>query len=537
MFSQMQIFARACGVLMSLGVGIVGAAADTPRPNIIVILADDMGYGDLGSYNPKSKIPTPHMDQMAARGVRFTDAHTSSSVCTPTRYSLLTGRYNWRTRLKSGVLDGFSPPLIETDRPTIASFLKKAGYDTACIGKWHLGMQWTRKDGTVEDQDRSEGGTGFRSGAHIDYTKPIIGGPVAVGFDSFFGISASLDMPPYCWIEDDKCPVVPTLMREGNRDMFLSHTGGVVAEGFNAEDVLPILTKKTVQWIEQHLTKKADTPFFLYLPLNSPHLPVVPSAEYVGKSGVGLYGDFMVETDATIGAIMDALRRHGGLENTLVILTSDNGGMWHAWKPEEADDIANYKPTPRAEYNQKHGHHSNGELRGTKADIWEGGHRVPFVVQWPAKISSGVAKAPVEVTDIFATIAEIVGVPLSANDAPDSFSFRSVLMKPELAASSRPFLVHHSTRGVFSVREGSWKYAPSRGSGGFTALAMIKAKAGEATGQLYNLSEDFSETKNLFLSEPQKVAHFEALLAKVKQSQALRLEIQAASIIPAMESK
>jgi arylsulfatase A len=506
---------------------VASGSPEAAPPNVIVILADDMGYGDLSCYNPNSKITTPHMDQMAAQGVRFTDAHTSSSVCTPTRYSLLTGRYNWRTRLKSGVLDGFSPPLIEADRPTIASFLKRAGYDTACIGKWHLGMQWTRKDGALEDKDRRDG-PGFRSGTDIDLSRPITGGPLAVGFDSYYGISASLDMPPYCWIENDRVVGAGAdvgLMKE-NRELFLSTTPGVIAKGFELDEVLPKLKEKTVTWISEHLSKKTDTPFFLYLPLNSPHLPVVPSREFNGKSSIGLYGDFVLETDDFVGAVMAVLKRHGALENTLVILTSDNGGMWHAWNPEEADDVASYKPTPRAEYNRNAGHQSNGDLRGTKADIWEGGHRVPFIVQWPAKISSGVAKAPVEVTDIFATVAEIVGQPLQAKDAPDSFSFRSVLMQPDLAASSRPFLVHHSTRGVFSIREGSWKYVPSRGSGGFTLPAMVKPKADEATGQLYDLASDFKETKNLFLEQPQKVAHFEALLAKVKNSKALRLETQ-----------
>jgi len=343
-----------------------------------------------------------------------------------------------------------------------------------------------------------------------------------------FGISASLDMPPYCWIEDGRVTDFPTqLIGEERKALFMTHTAGVIAKGFKPEDVLPRLTQKTVEWIGRHLTEKSDTPFFLYLPLNSPHLPVVPSAEFIGKSGVGLYGDFVMETDATIGAIMDVLRSNGALDNTLVIVTSDNGGLWHEWVPREADDVAHYKPTPRAEYNQQHGHHSNGELRGTKADIWEGGHRVPFLVQWPVKVARGVANAPIEVTDLFATISDFIGVPLPVEAAPDSFSFRDVLMNPGLAASSRPFLVHHSIRGVFSLREGPWKYVPSRGSGGFTAPAMISPDSGEATGQLYNLAMDLSETENLFQKEPAKVAHFEALLAKVQHSEALRIEILA----------
>lgn len=511
-------------------------SATAAQPNVIVILADDMGYGDVRCNNPDSKIATPHLDRMAERGVNFSDAHTSSSVCTPTRYSLLTGRYNWRTRLKSGVLDGFSPPLIEADRPTIASFLKKVGYDTACIGKWHLGMQWTRKDGTPENKDRGDK-PGFRSGIDIDLSRPITGGPIAVGFDSYYGISASLDMPPYCWIENDRALGMETDNGtvEETRDLFLSLTAGVIAKGFKPEEVLPKLKQKTVSWIGDHLSRKDGKPFFLYLPINSPHLPVVPSPEFVGKSGIGLYGDFMMETDDFVGAVMEALQRHGALENTLVIVTSDNGGMWHAWDPMEADDKANYKPTPRAKYNQQHGHHSNGKLRGTKADIWEGGHRVPLLVQWPAKIPVGVATTPVEVTDIFATVAEAIGQPLGEQDAPDSFSFYSILRDVKTGRTQRQILVHHSTRGMFAVREGDWKYAERRGSGGFTQLPMVKPKEGEATAQLYNIGSDSQETKNVFLEYPERAAHFEELLRRIKASESLRLEFTPA--VPAAKGE
>jgi arylsulfatase A-like enzyme len=512
-------------ILTGLSLGGGTCAIAQTNPNIIIIFADDMGYGDPGCYNTASKIPTPHMDAMAKRGRLFTDAHTSSAVCTPSRYSLLTGRYNWRSRLKSGVFDGFSPPLIDAGQPTIAIYLKKAGYTTACIGKWHLGMQWTRKDGSPESVDREKGG--FRAGENIDFTKPIAGGPLAVGFDSYFGISGSLDMPPYCWIENDRSLNVGTATTGGSKDMFLSHTAGVIADGFKPEDVLPTLKRKTVEWLDNHLTKNKDTPFFLYLPLNSPHLPIVTNKEYMGKSQAGLYGDYVVETDDTVGAVIDALRRNGALENTLVIVTSDNGGLWFAREPIDADDRAFYKPTPRGEHLAGFGHRTNGGFRGGKADIWDGGHRVPFLVQWPARIPAGVIKTPVEVTDVFATIAEIIGKPLEDMEAPDSFSFWPAMKDSNVTKTGRPFLVHHSVNGDFSIREGDWKYMDIRGSGGFTRLAKIKPKPGEPTGQLYNMKNDNRESINRFQNEPQKAAYFAKLMEKIKNSESLRLDVRA----------
>ncbi len=500
------------------------AAGPASPPNVIIILADDMGWGDPGCYNPESKFPTPHLDALATGGMRFTDAHTPSSVCTPTRYTLLTGRYCWRTRLKSGVLDGFSPPLIEADRPTIASYLKQKGYATACLGKWHLGMQWTRKDGTPEDVDR-EGK--FRGGETIDFATPITGGPTANGFDSYFGISASLDMPPYCWIENDHVwPGPPDAVHEEIPDtIFLNGGTGVSRSDFERDQVLPELKKRTVAWIGEHQEKHPEQPFFMYLPLNSPHLPVVPSDAFRGKSGAGDYGDFVVETDDFAGAVMAALEQHGLTENTLVLFTSDNGGLWHRWEPQEADDLAHYKPTPRGKYNWEHGHQSNADWRGTKADIWEGGHRVPFIIQWPAAVRAGsVSDQPVELTDVFATISAIFGDPNPADAAPDSYSFLRELKSEPLGGSeiSRPFLVHHSLRGMFSIREGDWKFVEARGSGGFSTPRSIDAKPGEADGQLYHISEDPQETRNLYLAEPRRAAAMREDLEAVKTGEGLK---------------
>ncbi len=514
-------------LLFSMSVAAALGAAPS-RPNVVLILADDLGYGDLGSYNPQSKIATPHLDALAAGGVRFTDAHTPSSVCTPTRYGLLTGRYSWRTRLKSGVFDGFSPPLIETDRPTVASFFQKLGYRTAAFGKWHLGMTWTRRDGTPEAADRGTA-PGFRPGDTIDFSKPITGGPLAVGFQHYFGISASLDMPPYCWIENDRCLGPVTAAVPDSRDLFMSQGGGLGATDFAADQVLPTLKARTTEWIARHRRESPAQPFFIYAPLTSPHLPVAPSAAFRGKSRAGAYGDFVMETDDYVGGVIAALRSARSLENTIVIFTSDNGGLWHQWDPKETDDLANYQPTPRGKTTGAVGHRSNAHLRGTKADIWEGGHRVPFLVHWPARARPGVAALPIELTDVFATLADAVAAPLPAHGAPDSFSFLPALLDPQVARNARPFLVHHSIRGVFALREGPWKFVEARGSGGFSKQAVVAAKAGEAKGQLYNLADDPAETKNVFTGEADRVARFQALLAELRASESLRLRGSAPS--------
>jgi len=503
------------------------AATRSQAPNVVIILADDLGYGDPHCYNAQSRIDTPALDRLAAHGVRFTDAHSADAVCTPSRYGLLTGRYCWRTRLKRSVLDGYSPPLIEASRPTLASFLHGQGYATACFGKWHLGLQWTRRDGTLETRDRPA--NGFRTGEDIDVTKPVLGGPTAVGFDTFFGISGSLDMAPYCWIQDDHCVRPPTEKVPDAPDMFLNQAAGLRAPGFDAVAVLPTLETKSIQWITDHLHREPEKPFFVYLALNSPHLPVVPTAEFRGRSGAGRYGDYVMETDAVVGAVVEALERGGALENTIVVFSSDNGSLWHEWDPVEADDVAFHQPSPRGEYTRKFGHQANGPLRGTKADIWEGGHRVPLIVQWPARLAPGVAGAAVELTDLFATLADALSVPLPEDAAPDSFSFYSVLQKPALARSSRPFSVHHSIHGMFGISSDGWKYAEARGSGGFSTPKMVKPKPGEPTGQLYHISDDIAETKNLFSAEPGRVLRLQQQLDLAKRSPSLRHDARLAS--------
>lgn len=461
--------------------GIVSAG--NTNPNIIYILCDDLGYGDVRCLNPQGRIPTPGMDRLGKGGMIFTDAHSSSAVCTPTRYSVLTGRYNWRSKLKNGVLNGFSPRLIEQGRATVASFLKEHGYVTACIGKWHLGMDWPRKDGNGLSENPDS----------IDYKQPISNGPTTVGFDWFYGISASLDMPPYVFIENDRVTEIPSVQKEWVRK-------GPAAAGFEAIDVLPTLTRKATDYIAARAADaKQGKPFFLYLPLNSPHTPILPTKEWQGKSGLNPYADFVMQTDATVGAVLDALDKEGLAENTLVIMTSDNGC------------------SPSADFPRllAKGHNPSAEFRGTKADIFDGGHRVPFLVRWPARVKPGsISDQIICHTDLFATCAGIVGAKPPDNAAEDSVSILPVLT----GQANEPLheaVVHHSVNGSFAVRQGRWKLELCPDSGGWSdPKPNTPAAAALPPVQLYDLSSDIGETRNVQAENPEVVARLTGLLEK-----------------------
>lgn len=466
----------------ALTTGVEAQVSDS-LPNIVLVMADDLGHGDLGCYNADSKIPTPNMDQLAKQGMRFTDAHSPSAVCTPTRYGVLTGRYCWRSRLKRGVLWGYSPALIEPGRMTLASLMKKHGYHTACVGKWHLGL------GTA---------------AKTDYAKPLSPGPNNVGFDYFFGIPASLDMDPYVYVENERVVEAPSgsigksEMRRGGGGGFWR--AGPIAPGFRHIDVLPKITEKAVEVIDQHAKRSPARPLFLYFPLSAPHTPWLPTQQFEGKSKAGPYGDFTVQVDSTVGQVMQALRRNKLDENTLLIVTSDNGAHWLP------GDI------------EKYGHRANGPLRGQKADIWEGGHRVPLLVRWPEKIKAGSTSDQTAChTDFFATFAALVDHRLPNDAGEDSYNLLPALLGQGLDQSIREATVHHSLGGTFAIRHGPWKLILGRGSGGFTSPRVIKPKQGEPAGQLYHLGDDPAEQTNLYLDQPGVVSKLTTLLTSYQE--------------------
>lgn len=472
------------------------AASDAPRPNVVVILADDLGYGDVKALNPDGKIPTPHMDRLAAAGIKFTDAHSGSGVCSPTRYGLITGRYAWRTRLQSGVLGGLSPRLIEPNRLTLAALLKSVGYATACIGKWHLGMDWAVLPGkTVSPLSIEPREQVF----NVDYTQPIRNGPNAVGFDHYFGISASLDMVPYTFIRNDRVVANPTddkqfLLRVDVPNRFTRL--GPTAPGFKCEDVLPTLTTEAVKWIDER-AKAPATPFFLYLPLTTPHTAIAPSAGWLGKTGLGAYADFVAETDDAVGRVLAALEKHGLDKNTLVIVTSDNGCS------PEADFPALVA----------RGHNPSYRFRGHKADIYEGGHRVPFLVRWPGVVAPGRTTDQLTcLTDVFRTCADAAGVPVPPAAGEDSFSFLPTLYN-ERSSALRTAIVNHSVNGSFAVRDGPWKLCLCPGSGGWSAPRPGRDDASRLPPvQLFNLTDDLGETTNLHAQHPMIVERLTKML-------------------------
>lgn len=487
-------------LILLTGFSMTLHAAAAAKPNVVFILCDDLGTGDVKCYNPEGKIATPHMDAIAERGMKFTDAHSSSAVCTPTRYGVMTGRYNWRSRLQSFVLGGLSPRLIEKDRMTVASFLRDQGYKTACIGKWHLGMDWVVLPGKEVTELRIESPDQVNN---VDYAQPIKNGPTSVGFDYYFGISASLDMVPYCFIENDRVTALPTetmklAMNKGGPEQTYTREGPG-APGFKGEDVLPMFTRRAVQFITHAVAnnEKGDKPFFLYLPLNSPHTPILPSKEWQGKSGLNLYADFVMETDDAIGQVVDALKQQGVMENTMVIVTSDNG----------CSPSANY-PALLAK-----GHNPSAAYRGTKADIYDGGHRVPFLVQWPAVVKGGtVYDKPVCLVDFMATCADALSVKLPDNAAEDSVS-----LMPALRGGKEPVrdtIVHHSIHGSFSIRQGNWKLCLAPGSAGWSEPRPGKEPRDAPRIQLFDLSKDIGEKTNVEAQHPEIVAKLTKMLEK-----------------------
>lgn len=451
------------------------------RPNLVYILADDMGYGDVSCLNPESRIRTAHLDRLAAGGMVFRDAHASSAVCTPSRYSILTGRYNWRSRLKHGVTFGYSPPVLEPGRLTVASYLRAHGYRTACVGKWHLGWDWARKGPGDED---------------VDFSAPIRNGPLSAGFDRFFGISASLDMAPYVYVEGDRVTAVPDRVVAAS-DGKAFWREGPIAPDFRHDDVLPRLTAKVEGLIDEFA--RGPEPFFIYFPLPAPHTPILPAPEFRGKSGTNEYGDFCLHVDAVVGRVMDALERGGAADDTIIVFAADNG----------CSPMAGLDELARA------GHRPSHVYRGHKADIYEGGHRIPLLVRWPARIRAGSAcDETVCLSDLLATCADIVGDPLPDDAGEDSVSNLPLWAGLAHASPLREATVHSSIDGSLSIRQGRWKLEMCRGSGGWSYPRPGAECAGLPRVQLYDLSADEGERRNVQDRHPEVVARLTELLTR-----------------------
>ncbi|WP_200976030.1 arylsulfatase [Echinicola sp. 20G] len=451
------------------------------RPNIIYVLADDMGIGDIQAFYPEGKIATPNLDQMAADGMRFTDAHTSSAVCTPTRYSILTGRYNWRSRLKEGVLWSDDKGLIDTARTTVPSLLKDHGYHTAYLGKWHLGWNW-----------------GHDEQGNIDFSKEVTHNPNDNGFDYAYGHVASLDIPPYVYVENGKVTAIPTDSTE-SKDKYGWWRKGMTAPDFKHEDVTPNFFRRAISYVQERA--KTDQPFFLYLALPSPHSPILPSEKWQGKSGLNPYGDFVMMIDDYMGQLISAVNESGVEDDTMIIFVTDNGCA----------------PASKIDELIEAGHHPSGIYRGHKADIYEGGHRVPFIVKWPKTVKAGsVSDQTICTTDLLATCAALVDYKLKDNEGEDSYNMLPLLKGETLKEDFREATVHHSVNGSFAIRKGDWKLLMCGGSGGWSYPTPQDVAEMDSLPpvQLYNMKEDPSETSNLEAKYPEKVQELQDLLTK-----------------------
>lgn len=454
------------------------------RPNIIFILADDLGYGDVSSFNPQGKIATPNIDQIAKAGLRFTDAHSGSAVCTPTRYGLLTGRYSWRSTLKKGVLVHYDKPIIPETRTTMASMLKQKGYRTAVMGKWHLGWNWPTSDG----QRPVDNANAF----NLDLSKPLEGGPVDLGFDYFFGMDAP-NFPPYVYVENKHTMAIPTKFYPSQPYSDCRPGRGI--EGWDLETIMGELQQRSVKYIDG--AAKQQQPFFLYLPLTAPHTPISPSNAFKGRSGLNVYADFVMEVDQFVGAIRDALTRNHISDNTILVFTSDNG-----CSPE-----ANYA------FLASKGHDPSAGFRGKKTDLFEGGHRVPLVLQWPAKVKpSGTVSQTISLNDFMASFAAITGYRLKDDEGEDSYDLSPLLFNAGYMRTLREATVHHSLYGDFAIRQGKWKLLVSPGSGGWSPPQTDKEKEGLPALQLYDLEADPAEKENLQQRYPKKVKELQDLL-------------------------
>lgn len=482
------------------------AVSDSRPPNVVIIYADDLGYGDVHCYNPdRCKIPTPRIDSLAQEGMRFTDAHSSSGVCTPSRYALLTGRYHWRTKLQAGIVGIWGDSLIAADRLTLGSLAQQHGYRTACIGKWHLGWDWPIERGDLKflrgldpaknapvPDPATQLTAGHREAWQRIFSKPIGGGPTARGFDVYFGTDVP-NWPPYCFIENDRTVGIPTTLLPAadlEKQARRATNQGPALEGWRLEDVLPAIRDRAVRFVAESAAAKA--PFLLYVPLTTPHTPLAVNDEWKGKSGLGPYGDLVMETDDAVGRVLDAIDAAGIADETLVIFASDNGCAGYIG----AADL------------EKKGHFPSGPLRGYKASVFEGGHRVPFIVRWPGTVKPGsVCDQLVHQADVMATLADILGAKMPANAGEDSVS-----LLPLFEGGNTPVREHAvscASAGIPGLRQGTWKYIPEPDPD------AVKAGGAVPLVQLYDLAADIGEETNLAAREPERVASMAALLEKL----------------------
>ena len=457
------------------------------KPNIIYLLADDWGYGDVSCLNPDSKIPTSYTDQLASEGMIFSDAHSNSAVCTPTRYGVMTGRYCWRSRLQRGVLGGYSEPLIEDGRLTVPLLLRDQGYTTACVGKWHLGLGWHIEDGAERANKET-----------IDFSAPLSDGPHTVGFNYSFIIPASLDMEPYCYIEDGMVVEQPVEeIEDSPRPAFWR--GGACAPGFMHETCLLELTIRAEGFINQHAKENGDKPFFLYFPAPSPHTPHFARERFAGRSQAGKYGDYVTEHDWSIGRILAAVKRNGLADNTLIIVTSDNGC--------HAEPIG---------LQEKYDHLGNYIYRGQKSDAWDGGHRIPFIASWPGVIEPGSrCDKTVCLTDLLATAAGICDVDLPSDAGEDSYNILPY-MRGDQEKTIREATVHHSISGEFAIRKDQWKLVACRGSGGWS-LKEADVPTDAPPMQLYDMASDPEEQKNLYYEQSEVAEELLGILDRYRE--------------------
>jgi len=497
-------------ILSLLALAVLASTAHAAQqPNIVFILADDFGYGDVACYNPESKVPTPNLDRLARQGVRFTDAHSPSTVCTPTRYSLLTGRMAFRTGM-GGVFTGAGGPcMIEEERLTLPQMLHDKGYVTALFGKWHVGLTFFDKAGKPIHRG------GLDAVKQIDYSRPIPDGPINRGFDHFYGTACCPTTDwLYAYIDGDRIPVPPTHVVDRTplpkHPYSRDNRPGMIAPNFDLEEVDLVFLEKSKAFLQQHAKDNPDRPFFLLHSAQAVHLPSFPADQFKGKTNAGPHGDFIFELDYVVGELMKTLQRLGVADNTLVMFSSDNG-------PEV---------TTTVHMREDHGHDGARPWRGVKRDNWEGGHRVPFMARWPGRIEPGsTCDETICLTDVMATCAAIIGAELPDGVAEDSYDILPALLGKETRQPARTYTLHQTIRLSLGIRRGPWKLLDHKGSGGNryegdAALQkyLIEDTAPDAPGQLYNLDSDPGETVNLYLQQPKITAELKNQLEEYKTS-------------------